>query len=106
MRNYYSSSFLYLYRNRIFYGRKITEGIQMPSETVYMPNMILHAVYNLDETVAVGDNPFYNTALEEAAYQLALGHDIWFAQKNGSRPLIYESKFYNNSRTTYNIIHP
>ena len=29
-----------------------------------------HAVYNLDQTVAVGDNPFYDTAIEEFAYRL------------------------------------
>ena len=29
-----------------------------------------HAVYNLDQTVAVGDNPFYSTAIEESAFKL------------------------------------
>ena len=35
-----------------------------------MPHYMSHAVYNLDQTVAVGDNPFYNTAIEESAFQL------------------------------------
>ena len=46
------------------------EGVQYPSETIYMPHHINHAVYNLDKTVAVGDNPFFNTAIEEAAFEL------------------------------------
>ena len=44
--------------------------MQHPSETLYMPHHIYHAVYNLDKTVAVSDNPFYNTAIEESAFQL------------------------------------
>ena len=46
------------------------EGVQYPSETIYMPHYINHAVYNLDKTVAVGDNPFFNTAIEESALEL------------------------------------
>ena len=38
-----------------------------------MPHFINHAVYNLGETVAVTDNPFYNTAIEESAFQLFKG---------------------------------
>ena len=47
------------------------EGVQYPSETIYMPHYINHAVYNLDKTVAVGDNPFFNTAIEESALELS-----------------------------------
>ena len=46
------------------------EGVQYPSETICMPHHINHAVYNLDKTVAVGDNPFFNTAIEESAFEL------------------------------------
>ena len=35
-----------------------------------MPHYMSHAVYNLDQTVAVGDNPFYDTAIEESAFRL------------------------------------
>ena len=35
-----------------------------------MPHNMNHAVYNLDQTVAVGDNPFYSTAIEESAFKL------------------------------------
>ena len=38
-----------------------------------MPHFINHAVYNLDQTVAVTDNPFYNIAIEESAFQLFKG---------------------------------
>ena len=58
------------YRLRKFYGQTLTEWVQNPGEVVYMPHYTPHAVYNLDETVAVGDNPFYTTAIEEAAFEL------------------------------------
>lgn len=58
------------FRGRTFYGKPVIEGVQHYSETVYMPHYINHAVYNLDQTVAVGDNPFYSTAIEESAFQL------------------------------------
>lgn len=35
-----------------------------------MPHYTHHAVYNLDETVAIGDNPFFSTAIEESAFYL------------------------------------
>ena len=46
------------------------EGVQHHSETIYMPHNTNHAVYNLDQTVAVGDNPFFNTAIEESVFNL------------------------------------
>ena len=61
------------FRSRQFYGKPVIEGVQHRSETLYMPHFINHAVYNLGETVAVTDNPFYNTAIEESAFQLFKG---------------------------------
>ena len=61
------------FRTRQFYGKPVIEGVQHRSETLYMPHFINHAVYNLGETVAVTDNPFYNTAIEESAFQLFKG---------------------------------
>ena len=58
------------FRGRRFYGKPVIEGVQYRSETIYMPHYMNHAVYNLDQTVAVGDNPFYDTAIEEFAYRL------------------------------------
>ena len=58
------------FRSRRFYGKPVIEGVQHRSETIYMPHFINHAVYNLDQTVSVADNPFYNTAIEESAFLL------------------------------------
>ena len=58
------------YRSRKFYGKTLIEWVQKPGEVVYMPHYTAHAVYNLDETVAVGDNPFYSSGIEEAAFDL------------------------------------
>ena len=79
------------FRNRQFYGRTLIEGIQSPGETIYMPHYVHHAVYNLNETVAVGDNPFYNTAIEEAVFQLYKGEDNFpFAYFEGSQFFVHK----------------
>ena len=59
-----------IFRERKFYGKSVIEGVQHHSETIYMPHNTNHAVYNLDQTVAVGDNPFFNTAIEESVFNL------------------------------------
>ena len=64
------------FRSRRFYGKPVIEGVQHRSETIYMPHFINHAVYNLDQTLAVTDNPFYNTAIEESAFQLFKGGNM------------------------------
>ena len=71
-----------------FYGKTLTEAIQSPGEIVYAPNYLPHAVYNLDETVAVGDNPYFSTAIEESAYELHHKKRIAFAQWDGSKVVI------------------
>ena len=59
------------------------EGVQHRSETLYMPHYVSHAVYNLDQTVAVGDNPFYSNAIEESAFELfRKGHNRFSYIKN------------------------
>ena len=30
-----------------------------------MPNIVLHTVWNLSRTVSLGENPLYNTSLDE-----------------------------------------
>ena len=57
-------------RGRKFYGKFLYEAIQAPGETIYMPHLTGHAVYNLDETVSVGDNPYFATAIDESAFEL------------------------------------
>ena len=41
--------------------------LQKPGETLYMPNMVLHSVWNVSPTVAVGDNPLYESSFDEWA---------------------------------------
>lgn len=62
--------------------------VQSPGETIYMPNYQAHAVYNLDETVAVGDNPFFNTAIEESAFDLFHRKINEFGRLNGTEIMI------------------
>ena len=53
-----------------------------------MPHYIPHAVFNLDETVAVGDNPFYSSAIEEAAFELSRKNNTVFSVFNGTTVLV------------------
>ena len=55
-----------------------------------MPHYINHAVYNLDQTVAVGDNPFYDTAIEESAFQLFKIGSNEYSQIKDLRIVLYE----------------
>ena len=32
---------------------------------MYMPNLVLHTVWNVSPTVALGDNPLYKTSFDE-----------------------------------------
>ena len=78
------------FRGRRFYGKPVMEGVQHRSETLYMPHYVSHAVYNLDQTVAVGDNPFYDTAIEESAFQLFRTGSNEYSQIKDLRILLYE----------------
>ena len=72
------------FRGRRFYGKPVIEGVQHRSETMYIPHYMNHAIYNLDQTVAVADSPFYSTAIEESAFQLF---------RNGMNPYSYIKDF-------------
>ena len=81
------------FRGRRFYGKPVIEGVQFRSETIYMPHYMNHAVYNLDQTVAVGDNPFYDTAIEESALQLFEKGSNGYSKINDSRILLHKGAF-------------
>ena len=53
------------FRKRIFYGQKVKMFVQKPGETLYMPNLVLHSVWNLSPTISVGNNPLYESSFVE-----------------------------------------
>ena len=53
------------HRDRILYGQKLKSFLQKPGETLYMPNVVLHTVWNFYPSVSVGDNPLYETSFDE-----------------------------------------
>ena len=57
--------FNFFFRDRVFYGQKLKTYLQKPGETIFMPNMILHTVWNVSPTIAIGDNPLYESGLIE-----------------------------------------
>ena len=60
-----------------------------------------HAVYNLDQTVAVGDNPFYDTAIEEFAYQLFKTGSNGYSHIKDLRILPNEGTFWISKQSRY-----
>ena len=59
---------------------------------MYMPHYMHHAVYNLDQTVAVGDNPFFTTAIEESVFELYNNKQIGYGFMNESAAYIHQGK--------------
>ena len=57
---------------------------------MYIPNLVTHAVYNVDETVGVSWSPYYATAIDESAYDTLFNNRTWFARVNGSNINILE----------------
>ena len=39
--------------------------LQKPGETIYMPHVILHSVWNTTPNVAIGDNPLFESSFVE-----------------------------------------
>ena len=79
-------------RNRKFYGNTLTEAIQAKGETIYIPHLIAHAVYNLDDTVAATAKPYYGTAIDESAFELFVKKQNWFAKDNGSHIFVFDGQ--------------
>ena len=55
-----------------------------------MPNYQAHAVYNLDETVSVGDNLYFTTAIDESAFELVNKKYNVFGKINGTEVMIQQ----------------
>ena len=55
-----------------------------------MPHYTHHAVYNLDETVAVSENPFFSAAIEESAFELYQTKYLPFAHVNESKAFVHK----------------
>ena len=49
----------------MFYGKKLKSYLQKPGETLYMPNVVLHTVWNTSPSLAITDNLLYETSFDE-----------------------------------------
>ena len=64
---------------------------------MYMPNLVLHTVWNVSPTVALGDNPLYTTSFDEF---MGSGEEFkWMSDR-----IILKNKdkrwFYNTLKST------
>ncbi|XP_023349545.1 bifunctional arginine demethylase and lysyl-hydroxylase PSR [Eurytemora carolleeae] len=60
-------------RTRSFYGKKLIEAIQGPEETVYLPGFMAHAVMNLEDNIAIGENLILEESVFDYIYGVMLG---------------------------------
>ena len=74
----------------------MTEAIQSKGETIYIPHLTAHAVYNLDDTIAATAKPYYDTAIDESAFELFDKKLNWFARDNGSDIIIFDGYKWDN----------
>ena len=72
----YSSLVCNLFRNRIFYGQKLKTFLQRKGETIYMPNLVYHSVWNISPTISVGNNPLYQSSFVEHLGSGGAGFDL------------------------------
>ena len=56
---------IFIFRDRVFYGQRMKTFLQKSGETLYMPHLTLHSVWNLTPTIAIGDNPLYDSSFIE-----------------------------------------
>ena len=49
----------------MYYGQKVKTFLQKAGDTIYMPHLVLHSVWNLSPTIAIGDNPLYQSSFVE-----------------------------------------
>ena len=63
-----------------FYGKTLWEGIQHPKEAIYMPHGLVHAVLNVDDTVAITENYLFVDALPGIYHTLPV--QVLYGQKN------------------------
>ena len=53
------------FRHRIFYGQTLQTFLQESGETIYMPNLVYHSVWNMSPTLSVSNNPLYESSFVE-----------------------------------------
>ena len=60
----------------MFYGQRLQTFLQRSGETLYMPNLVFHTVWNISPTISVGNNPLYQSSFIEHIGSGGSGSDI------------------------------
>lgn len=73
---------VFFFRERVFYGQKIKTFLQESGETLYMPHFVSHAVWNIETSIALGENPLYESSFVEiSGSKLENDQGFWISDR-------------------------
>lgn len=81
-------------RGRKWYGSTVTEFIQGPGETIYMPGNLAHAIMNIDENVSVTENYFLVDSLDDWVHGMMTGENLIDDESDGLEEEIFWRAMY------------
>jgi hypothetical protein len=79
---------------RKWYGSTVTEFIQGPGETIYMPGNLAHAIMNIDENVSVTENYFLVDSLDDWVHGIMTGDYLIDDESDGLEEEIFWRAMY------------
>ena len=86
------------YNPRKWYGSTVTEFVQGPGETLYLPGNLAHAVMNIEESISVTENYFLVDSLDDWVHGMMTGDKLLDDDSNG----LEEEKFWREMYYTEN----
>ena len=78
---------------RTWYGRTVSQFLQRPGDTLYLPPRTAHAILNLEENISVTENYFLADSLEELIHGLMMGESVMSGEDYEARLWL---SLYNN----------
>ena len=78
---------------RTWYGRSVSQFLQRPGDTLYLPPRMAHAILNLEENISVTENYFLADSLEELIHGLMMGESVMSGEHHEER--LWRWLYYN-----------
>ena len=78
---------------RTWYGRSVSQFLQRPGDTLYLPPRMGHAILNLEENISVTENYFLADSLEELLHGLMMGESVMSGEEYEER--LWLSLYHN-----------
>ena len=72
----------------------MTEFVQGPGETIYLPGTLAHAVMNIEDTVSVTENYFLVDSLDDWVHGMMVGDKLIENKSDGLEEKIFWKEMY------------